>query len=101
MKRISVARSLLAALLIAGPATGFAQQTQKTDGNSPTTTGPGSAAGKQKTDGDSPTMTGPGSAASKQRTDGDSPSMVGPGSGAAKQAAQSLSHGDPSQLKKN
>jgi hypothetical protein len=67
--------------------------------------GPGSGASKtaskQRTDGDSPTMVGPGSGASKQRTDGDSPSMVGPGSGAAKQAAQSLSHGDPSQLKKN
>jgi hypothetical protein len=86
-----------AALLMAAPA--FAQTSpakQKTDGDSPTTVGPGSAAYKQKTDGSSPTVTGPGSMASKQRTDGDSPTIVGPGSGAYKQKTQSLSHSDGS-----
>jgi hypothetical protein len=51
---------------------------------------------KQKTDGDSPTTVGPGSIAYKQETDGDSPTMVGPGSKAFKQKTQSLSHSDPS-----
>jgi hypothetical protein len=50
---------------------------------------------KQKTDGDSPTTVGPGSKAYKQRTDGDSPTTVGPGSKAYKQKTQSLSHADP------
>ena len=57
---------------------------QKTDGDSPTTVGPGSAAYKQKTDGNSPTMVGPGSGAYKQKTDGESPTTVGPGSRAYK-----------------
>ncbi|MEA2792017.1 MAG: hypothetical protein QOG73_4423 [Acetobacteraceae bacterium] len=81
-----------AGLLIAAPA--FAQTTpntpkssvqkQKTDGDSPTTVGPGSKAYKQQTDGNSPTAVGPGSQAFKQRTDGESPTVVGPGSGAYK-----------------
>jgi ABC-type transport system substrate-binding protein len=83
---------LAAGLLVAAPA--FAQTTtsptktavekQKTDGDSPTTVGPGSKAYKQRTDGNSPTVVGPGSQAFKQRTDGESPTMVGPGSGAYK-----------------
>jgi len=57
---------------------------QKTDGDSPTTVGPGSRAYKQATDGNSPTTVGPGSGAYKQHTDGNSPTVVGPGSGAYK-----------------
>jgi len=57
---------------------------QKTDGDSPTTVGPGSGAYKQATDGDSPTTVGPGSGAYKQHTDGNSPTVVGPGSSAYK-----------------
>ncbi len=84
---------LAASLLFAVPA--IAQTTtntskaavekQRTDGNSPTTVGPGSQASKQRTDGDSPSSIGPGSQAFKQRTDGNSPTTVGPGSGAFKQ----------------
>ena len=59
--------ALAAGLLIGAPA--FAQST---------------SAGKQKTDGNSPTDVGPGSAAYKQHTDGSSPTDVGPGSGAYK-----------------
>jgi hypothetical protein len=62
-----------------------AVEKQRTDGNSPTTVGPGSQASKQRTDGNSPTSVGPGSGAFKQRTDGDSPTTVGPGSRAFKQ----------------
>jgi hypothetical protein len=57
----------------------------------------------QKTDGESPTMVGPGSAVHRQKTDGESPTMIGPGSAAYKQQTQSLSHGDPNSgvLKQN
>jgi hypothetical protein len=75
-----------AALLMAAPA--FAQTSpapQKTDGDSPTTVGPGSKAFKQKTDGDGLTQVGPGSKAYKQKTDGDGLTQVGPGSKAYKQ----------------
>ena len=62
--------AMAAGLLVAAPA--FAQTTaaekQRTDGNSPTMTGPGSGASKQRTDGEGGlTVTGPGSGATKQR----------------------------------
>lgn len=77
--------SLPALAQIKADAPPLTAQKQQTDGNSPTTVGPGSQAYKQQTDGNSPTMVGPGSQAFKQRTDGNSPTMVGPGSGAYKQ----------------
>jgi hypothetical protein len=82
---------LAAGLLVAAPV--LAQtpnpsksmmQKKKTDGDAPTTVGPGSKAYKQQTDGSSPTTVGPGSKAFKQPTDGESPTTVGPGSKAYK-----------------
>jgi hypothetical protein len=96
MKIFSVsAVMMVAGVLIAAPVFAQLPSKQKTDGDSPTIVGPGSAAYKQKTDGDSPTIVGPGSEAFKQKTDGDSPTIVGPGSEAFKQKTQSLSHSDP------
>jgi hypothetical protein len=80
MKLLPIASAFVVAGLLAG-APAFAQQT--------TTPQDKQAAGqpsvKQKTDGNAPTTVGPGSGAYKQKTDGNSPTTVGPGSGAFKQ----------------
>jgi hypothetical protein len=70
MNILKFSAALVAAgLLVGTPA--FAQSSkQKTDGNDPTSVGPGSASYKQRTDGDSPTTVGPASGAYKQRTQG-------------------------------
>jgi hypothetical protein len=76
---------MVASMLIAAPVFAQSSSKQKTDGDSPTTVGPGSAAYKQKSDGDSPTTVGPGSKAYKQKTQSMSHSWPSTPNGMAKQ----------------
>ena len=93
MKTLIISAAALAAgLLVSGPVLAqasadspkskiLAAEKQRTDGNDPTTVGPGSSAFKQRTDGEAPTAVGPGSGAYKQHTQGLPPGTKPPAYG--------------------